>query len=120
MKPIELRLVRLERERAANRATQSYVVRVPAEAMGDSDAVRTAIEEHRRVTGRAGWVVVAPAAMTKSEWLARYGGLTEAASREDQELAQQRAALRTAGCVRLFEEKASGGRSGPPRAAASA
>ena len=69
MKPIELRLVRLERERAANRATQSYVVRVPAEAMGDSDAVRTAIEEHRRVTPRAGWAVVAPAAMTKSEWL---------------------------------------------------
>ncbi len=31
-------------------------------------------------------------------------------SREDQNLAQQRAALRSAGCSRLFEEKASGGR----------
>ena len=31
-------------------------------------------------------------------------------SREGQDLAQQRAALRTAGCGRLFEEKASGGR----------
>ena len=31
-------------------------------------------------------------------------------SREDQNLAQQRAALRSAGCTRLFEEKASGGR----------
>jgi hypothetical protein len=73
MKPIELRLVRLERERAANRATQSYVVRVPAEAMDDDDAVRAAIEEHWRVTGRMGWVVLAPAEMTQSEWLACYG-----------------------------------------------
>ena len=31
-------------------------------------------------------------------------------SREGQDLAQQRAALRAAGCTRLFEEKASGGR----------
>ena len=31
-------------------------------------------------------------------------------SREGQDLAQQRAALRAAGCGRLFEEKASGGR----------
>jgi DNA invertase Pin-like site-specific DNA recombinase len=31
-------------------------------------------------------------------------------SRESQDLAQQRAALRAAGCTRLFEEKASGGR----------
>jgi DNA invertase Pin-like site-specific DNA recombinase len=31
-------------------------------------------------------------------------------SRESQDLAQQRAALRAAGCSRLFEEKASGGR----------
>src|SRR5271165_2880414 len=31
-------------------------------------------------------------------------------SREGQDLAQQRAALRAAGCSRLFEEKASGGR----------
>jgi DNA invertase Pin-like site-specific DNA recombinase len=31
-------------------------------------------------------------------------------SREGQDLAQQRAALRAAGCARLFEEKASGGR----------
>jgi DNA invertase Pin-like site-specific DNA recombinase len=31
-------------------------------------------------------------------------------SRESQDLAQQRAALRDAGCTRLFEEKASGGR----------
>ena len=31
-------------------------------------------------------------------------------SRESQDLAQQRAALRAAGCARLFEEKASGGR----------
>jgi DNA invertase Pin-like site-specific DNA recombinase len=31
-------------------------------------------------------------------------------SREGQDLAQQRAALRAAGCKRLFEEKASGGR----------
>lgn len=31
-------------------------------------------------------------------------------SREDQNLAQQRSALRNAGCTRLFEEKASGGR----------
>jgi DNA invertase Pin-like site-specific DNA recombinase len=31
-------------------------------------------------------------------------------SREGQDLAQQRVALRTAGCSRLFEEKASGGR----------
>ena len=30
-------------------------------------------------------------------------------SREGQDLAQQRAALRAAGCARLFEEKASGG-----------
>ena len=73
MKPIELRLVRLERERAGNRAAQSYVVRVPAEAIGDADAVRAAIEEHWRVTGRTGWVVVAPAATTQREWLARYG-----------------------------------------------
>ena len=58
---------------AGNRATQSYDVRVPHGAMGDADAVRAAIEEHWRVTGRTGWVVLAPAAMTKSEWLARYG-----------------------------------------------
>jgi len=31
-------------------------------------------------------------------------------SREGQDLAQQRAARRAAGCTRLFEEKASGGR----------
>ena len=31
-------------------------------------------------------------------------------SREGQDLAQQRAALRAGGCTRLFEEKASGGR----------
>ncbi len=31
-------------------------------------------------------------------------------SGEDQNLAEQRAALRNAGCTRLFEEKASGGR----------
>ena len=31
-------------------------------------------------------------------------------SRESQDLAQQRAALRAAGCTRLFEEKVSGGR----------
>ena len=30
-------------------------------------------------------------------------------SREGQDLAQQRAALRAVGCARLFEEKASGG-----------
>ena len=31
-------------------------------------------------------------------------------SREGQDLAPQRAALRAAGCTRLFEEKATGGR----------
>jgi hypothetical protein len=34
---------------------------------------RAAIEEHRRRTGYAGGVVVAPAEMTVDEWLAGYG-----------------------------------------------
>lgn len=71
MKTLELRLVRLEG--AATGLAPSYVVRLPAEALEDGEAASEAIAEHRRRTGWTGGVVLAPARLTQSEWLARYG-----------------------------------------------
>ena len=69
VRALALRVARLEG--AATGLAPSYVVRVPAEAMGDADAKRAAIAEHRRCTGWTGPVVLAPARMTQSEWVAR-------------------------------------------------
>jgi hypothetical protein len=71
MKVIELRLARLERSGA--KAPTSYVVRVPADAVHDDEAVRAAIADHQRRTGWMGPVLLVEPEMTQSEWLARYG-----------------------------------------------
>ena len=71
MKLLERRLVRLEA--ADTGAAPSYVVRLPSEAMGDDEAVRAAIAEHRRCTGWTGPVMLAPARMTQAEWVACFG-----------------------------------------------
>ena len=70
MKALALRVARLEG--AVTGLAPSYVVRLPPEAMGDDEATRAAIAEHRRSTGWTGPVMLAPARMTQSEWLARY------------------------------------------------
>lgn len=57
------RLARLEH--AGTSRNCSYVVPLPAEAMTDAEAVRAAIEEHRRYGG----VVAAPTEMTVDEWV---------------------------------------------------
>jgi hypothetical protein len=56
MKVIELRLARLERE--GSRTPASYVVRLPADALHDDEAVRAAIAAHQRQTGWMGPVVL--------------------------------------------------------------
>ena len=72
MRALALRVARLEG--AVTGLAPSYdVVRVPAEAMGDAPAKRAAIAEHRRCTGWTGPVVLLPARMTLTEWVARYG-----------------------------------------------
>ena len=49
------------------------MVRLPGEAIGDDEAVRAAIAEHRRSTGWMGPVILAPARMTQAEWVACFG-----------------------------------------------
>ena len=71
MKALALRVARLEGK--ATGSAPSYVVRLPPETMGDDEAVRAAIAEHRRCTGWTGPVMLAPARMTQAEWVARYG-----------------------------------------------
>ena len=73
MNGIERRLARLERAGTGTRRNHNYVVRLPAEAMGDREAVRAAIEEHRQRTGYAGAVAVMPNRVTVDEWIALYG-----------------------------------------------
>jgi hypothetical protein len=46
MKALALRVARLEGK--ATGSAPSYVVRLPPETMGDDEAVRAAIAEHRR------------------------------------------------------------------------
>ncbi len=74
MRALALRVARLEG--AATGSVASYVVRVAPDAMGDAEAVRAAIAEHRRYTGWTGPVMLAPARMTQAEWLAHYGART--------------------------------------------
>ena len=71
MKALALRVARLEGKATGSAA--SYVVRLPPETMGDDEAVRAAIAEHRRCTGWTGPVMLAPARMTQAEWVARFG-----------------------------------------------
>ena len=66
----------------------------PVGMLGSSHAHQWASGCHQRAAGPATGAVLG------------YGRV----SREGQDLAQQRAALRAAGCSRLFEEKAFGGR----------
>ena len=72
MKVIELRLARLERGASRERPA-SYAVTVSVDAIGNDEAIRAAIAEHRRRTGYAGAVLVVPQSMTETEWLARHG-----------------------------------------------
>ena len=71
VKPLERRLVRLEG--AVTGVASRYMVRLPGEAIGDDEAVRAAIAEHRRSTGWMGPVILAPARMTQAEWVACFG-----------------------------------------------
>ena len=63
------RLTALEGRR---RPTASYVVLLPAELLGDCEAVHAAIAEHRR-TGWEGPVILAPEELTLDEWAAHQG-----------------------------------------------
>jgi hypothetical protein len=65
------KLVRLNG--AAVGAAPSYVVRMPADAIRDDEAVRAAIADHQRRTGWMGPVVLAEPEMSEAEWLARFG-----------------------------------------------
>jgi hypothetical protein len=77
VRALERRLVRLEGAVAG--PAPSFVVWVPPDALGDAEAVRAAIAEHRHRTGWRGAVMVLPPRMTQDEWLARYGRATEPA-----------------------------------------
>lgn len=65
---IHRRIAALE---ARHRSTPSYVVEVSDEEMADAVAMQAAIAEHRRRTGWAGPVIVAPAEVAVEEWAER-------------------------------------------------
>jgi hypothetical protein len=73
VRALALRVARLEGAVAGTAPSPSYVVSLPPEALGDDEAVRAAISEHRRRTGWTKAVVVMPHALTTAEWSARYG-----------------------------------------------
>lgn len=72
MRALARRVARLEssadRERPA-----TYAVRVPADAIGNDEAIEAVIAEHRRQTGYMGAVLIVPPEMTVTDWVARYG-----------------------------------------------
>ena len=71
MKALALRVARLEGKALPDRRLPTWSG--SARTMGDDEAVRAAIAEHRRCTGWTGPVMLAPARMTQAEWVARYG-----------------------------------------------
>jgi hypothetical protein len=71
MKKLQQRLARLEHSNVV--LSTSYVVRLPAEALGDAEAVSAAITEHQSLSSQTSFVLLAPIKMTMHEWVAHYG-----------------------------------------------
>jgi hypothetical protein len=75
MKKLQQRLARLECSNVV--LSTSYVVRLPAEALGDAEAVSAAIIEHQSLSSQTSFVMLAPIKMPMHEWITHYGPLDE-------------------------------------------